>query len=148
MKYKRYKKRESHYWITHAQFKESFSEVIACMDRESGYHIQKSLEYKTVPSVACKITAKRNTSFCLTFTQPDKVCCSKEYEYAALRIFVVRQQRAEDGQERTEIVKTAFFGPSRHSQLEMRLDPGEYLVLADVDCQQSEFGRVFVSFGL
>lgn len=146
MKYKRYKKRESYYWITHDQFKEMFTEVIACMDRESGYHIQKSLDYKIASHMSCKISAKKSTILCLTITQPDRVCCSKDYEYATLRAFIVRQPKNGTNQDTTDVTKTAYFGPTRHSQIEMRLESGEYQFLFDVDCQATDFGRVFVGY--
>ena len=85
---------------------------------------------------------------CLTITQPDSVCNSKEYEYAVLRAFLVKIVKGEDGQESTEIVKTSYFGRTYQSHIETRLEAGEYKLLFDVDCQATEFGRNFVTYSL
>lgn len=144
MKYKRYKKRESFYWMTLEEFTSNFTEVITCLNNEKKHHLQKQLEYRTSPAIAVEVEAKHTTILNIMAIQPDAVSNPKDYEYATLRSFLVRVSNTESI-EGTTVIKTAWHGPERDAIFETRLEPGSYKILYDVDCQQCDFGRNFVS---
>lgn len=147
MKYKRFKKRESHYWITFDEFKEYFMEVLFCLNNEKRHHIQTELQFKQSPAgsaIAMEVYVSSPTIVNILASQPDSVCNPKNYQYAPLRVFLVKQSNPESV-EGNSVVKTSWNGPTRDSLMETRLEPGLYRVLYDVDCQDSEFGRNFVN---
>lgn len=143
MKYRRFKKLDSNYWITYDDFKANFESIICSVDRADTFHTYKRMEYKPGHSVACHIEVLHSTMLTVSVSQLDVVNYPKEYEYTVLRSFLVREGSAgkENQKETFELIKSSYHPACRDSLIEIKLERGVYKLLLDVEPKSSEYGN-------
>ena len=144
MKYKRFKKISSNFWIGYEQFNTMFDSIICAIDKSDCYQVYKRIEHKNTGIHACCIQVSQSTMMTLSITQPDIVTYPKNYEYTSIRTFLIKEKSESDSkssQTEFDLIKTLYHQPRRDSHFEVRLEKGVYKLLIDVDPTDSEYGK-------
>lgn len=145
MKYRRYKKLESSFWISYEEFLKGFEYVICSSDRSDESQIFKKLEYKNAGYAACHIEVTQPTILTISLGQLDMVNFPKEYEYTVVRSFLIKENMAGKGgnhNEPFELLKSSYHKAVRDNFIDTKLEKGHYKLLLDIEPRSSDYGKI------
>lgn len=145
MKHRRFKKLESHFWMTYEDFKNTFDSVICSIDRSETLQTYKRIEYKNARSAACVVEVSQPTAMTIGISQVDIVMYPKDYEYSVLRTFLLKENNTTNEEEQNdpfEIIKCTYHVPNRDSHIDLKLEKGRYKLLIDIESRSAEYGKL------
>lgn len=144
MKYRRYKKMDSSFWINYDDFKNNFNSIICSSDRSDDFQIFKRLDYKNSGSAACQLDVTQSTVITISIGQLDIVNYPKEYEYTVIRSFILKENThgKNDLKEPFELLKSVYHPAIRDNYIDIKLEKGHYKLLLDIEHRASDYGKL------
>jgi hypothetical protein len=148
MKYKRFRKREKNtFWMKMERFKECFDELVVCKYRDDYHIVTKQFESKNDNPIGCEVCVSEPTIVNFSVVQQDKLIAPKNYEYTVLRSFVSQHFDDYDvgiGKQHS-LIRASHHEGSRIIAVEMKLEPGLFKFVVDVESPEPELSRAHVS---
>ena len=145
IKYRKHRKMDERtIWLKFTEFQKFVDSVTICRYQEDLTAEAVSFNLEGDGVVAYSLHVAQKTTFLLEVLQEDKIFCSEKYEYSRARFFLLQETDFGLGiGKKHTLIKASSNGLTRSTFCEMRLKPGLYKLVVDIQNKGELFERKY-----